>query len=272
MSEEATGAFKKTYAELYDRYLVPMMFAPYARVLAERARTFAPRSVLETAAGTGILTQELTQTLPSSVPITATDLNLPMIERAATRPSRANVTWRQADALNLPFPDDSFSLVICQFGVMFFLDKQASFREAWRVLEQGGGFLFAVWDDWNDMVNAPLAIAAEIVGVLLGCHPSSLVSPPYHHENTIRAHLGAAGFQSTDIQRITRPATAASAREGAVATVHGSLIRTAIESAAPGRLDEATDAVERAFRAKFGDGPLAGAVNALIVATEKPRA
>jgi ubiquinone/menaquinone biosynthesis C-methylase UbiE len=272
MSDDTAGAFKATYAELYDRHLVPMLFAPYAPIFAERAKRLGPRSILEIAAGTGIATRELAQTLPAGVPITATDLNQPMIDRARAKPGVADITWQQADAMELPFPDESFDLIVCQFGVMFFPDKQASFREASRILQHGGTYLFAVWDDWKKMPNAPLAIAADVVGKMLGCHPSSLVNPPYHHEETIRADLCAAGFRHVDIQRITQPAAAASAQEAAVATVHGSLIRTAIEVADPERLGEATDAVEQALRTKFGEGPIAGATNALMVAAEKPLA
>jgi SAM-dependent methyltransferase len=170
----------------------------------------------------------------------------------------------------LPFSDASFDLIVCQFGVMFFPDKQASFREALRVLRHGGKYLFIVWDDWKQMMHAPLAIAAEVVGQLLRCDPSSLVNPPYHDEGVIRSDLAAAGFQRIDIEHITQPAIAASVREAAMATVHGSLIRTVIVTVDAGRLEEATDAVERQLQAKFGDGAIAGATNALIVVAEKP--
>jgi len=272
MSDDPAGAFKATYAELYDRHLVPMLFAPYAALLARRAKDLVPRDVLEIAAGTGVVTRELARALPAGVTITATDLNQPMIDVARTKPEMANVAWRQADALRLPFPDNSFDVIVCQFGVMFFPDKQACFQEAVRVLRHGGTYLFVVWDDWKQMANAPLAIAAEVVGSLLGCDPLSLVNPAYHDEDTIRADLGAAKFQPVTIERITRPATAASAREAAIAAVHGSLIRTAIVAAEAERLGEATDAVERAMRAALGDGPVAGSTNALIVAAKRPLA
>ena len=184
--------------------------------------------------------------MPAGVLITATDLNQAMIDRAMAKPGVADITWQQADGMELPFPDESFDLIVCQFGVMFFPDKQASFREASRVLQHGGTHLFAVWNDWKKMPNAPLAIAADVVAEMLGCDPSSLVNPPYHHEDTIRVDLCAAGFRRVDIQRITPSAEAASAQEAAVATVDGSLIRTAIEAADPERLEEATDAVEQA--------------------------
>jgi ubiquinone/menaquinone biosynthesis C-methylase UbiE len=138
MSEDRAAAFKGTFAELYDRYLVPMLFLPYARILADRASNIGARSILEIAAGTGVATQELARALPAETAITATDLSQPMIDIARSKPGMTNVVWQQADAMRLPFADDNFDLVVCQFGVMFFPDKRASFREASRVLRRGG--------------------------------------------------------------------------------------------------------------------------------------
>src|SRR5262249_2990545 len=154
MSGDRAAAFGTTYAELYDRYLVPMLFAPYAEVVARRAANLHPQTVLETAAGTGIATQSLAKTLPGAS-ITATDLNQPMIEQGTAKADFRNVTWQQADAMKLPFADASFDLVVCQFGVMFFPDKQIAFREARRVLRPEGHWLFVVWDDWKRMPTAP---------------------------------------------------------------------------------------------------------------------
>jgi SAM-dependent methyltransferase len=214
--------------------------------------------------GTGIATQSLAKTL-SGASITATDLNQPMIEQAKAKAEFRNVTWQQADAMKLPFEDASFDLVLCQFGVMFFADTQIAFGEARRVLRPEGNLLFVVWEDWKLMPAAPLAIAADAVAGLLGCDPGVLVSPPYHHEPTIRTDLHAAGFRHIEIDRVTQPARAASARQAAIATVHGSLIRTVIASTAPGKLDEATNAVERAIRGKLGDGQIVGATRALVI-------
>jgi ubiquinone/menaquinone biosynthesis C-methylase UbiE len=135
--------FTGSFPELYDRYLVPMNFAPYARRLAERVGAIAPRSVLETAAGTGAVTRELTRVLPPDVAITATDLNQPMIALAQAKLGSDRIRWQEADALDLPFPENAFDVVLCQFGVMFFPDKRRAFREALRVLRTGGDFLSA---------------------------------------------------------------------------------------------------------------------------------
>jgi hypothetical protein len=122
------------------------------------------------------------------------------------------------------------------------------------------------------MSDAPIAIAAGVAGVMLDREPLSLLSPPYHDQDTIRADLAAGGFGAVQIERISQPAHAASARDAAVITVQGSMIRTAIEAADPGRLNEATDAVEQLMLARFGPGPVVGTTTALLVTAGKPPA
>jgi SAM-dependent methyltransferase len=271
MSSDKVAAFAGTLAEFYDRYLVPLNFAPYAAVVADRAKALLPRRILETAAGTGVVTEALARVLPTDVTITATDLNEPMIERGKLRPGMERVNWQQADAMKLPFPDDAFDLIVCQFGVMFFPDKRASFKESFRVLTPCGTYLFVVWDDYANMPNSPVWIAAQTVGEMLRRDPHTLVNPPYLDEPTIRADLTAVGFRDVKVDRIARMARAASARDAAVITVQGSLLRTAIETADPSRLDEATEAVEQVMLTRFGKGPVEGETKALIVTTTKPQ-
>lgn len=270
MSSDKAAAFAGSLAEHYDRYLVPLNFAPYADVVAGRARELRPRRVLETAAGTGIVTEALARTLPSDTAITATDLNQAMIDRGKVRPGMARVTWQQADALKLPFPDGAFDLILCQFGVMFFPDKRASFRECRRLLDTRGTYLFVLWDDWATQPDAPLGIAARTVGALLNRAPNTLLNPDYFDELAIRADLAVAGFHDVTFERVMRPAHAPSTREAAVMTVHGSLLRTAIEAANAASLGEATDAVERALTARFGTGAVDGKNRALIVTATMP--
>ena len=271
MTSDKVAAFGGTLAEFYDRYLVPMNFAPYAEIVANRAKALLPRRVLETAAGSGIVTEALARTLPTDVTITATDLNVPMIERGKVRPGMERVNWQQADAMKLPFLDGAFDLIVCQFGVMFFPDKRASLDESFRVLTPGGTYLFVLWDDHANMSNSPNWIAAQTVGHMLRRDPRTLLAPGYFDEPTIRADLAAAGFRDVRVDRIAQPARAASARDAAVISVQGSLLRTAIEAADPSRLAEATKAVERAMWTRFGDGPVEGETRALIVTTTKPR-
>ena len=100
--------------------------------------------VLELAAGTGIVTRALAQTLPAAIAITATDLNPAMLDQAKSHAGLERVQWQEADALSMPFADQQFDYIVYQFGVMFFPDKVTAFREALRVLKPGGRFLFSV--------------------------------------------------------------------------------------------------------------------------------
>ena len=271
MSNDKAAAFAGTLAEYYDRYLVPLNFAPYANVVAERAKKLRPQTVLETAAGTGVVTEALARELPPEVAIIATDLNQAMIARGKLRPGMSRVTWQQADAMKLPFADGSFDLAVCQFGVMFFPDKRASFAECLRVLRPGGAHLFVLWADYNEMPDSPLWIATQTVGELLRRDPHALLNPGYFDEPTIRADLAAAGFRDVQVDRVARPAKAASAADAAVITVQGSLLRTAIETADASRLGEATKAVEQVLRARFGDGAVEGTSKALVVTATRPK-
>src|SRR6185503_1340526 len=141
-SPETDKLFAGSIPSLYDTHLVPLIFEPYAADLAQRLRKRTLSRVLEIAAGTGVVTRALADALPETVSIVATDLNQAMLDQAMRAGTRRAVQWRQADAMQLPFPDSSFDAVVCQFGVMFFPDKPRAFSEARRVLKPAGVFIF----------------------------------------------------------------------------------------------------------------------------------
>ena len=146
MSSDA-ASFIGNIPQHYDQGLGPIIFAEYAADIARRAAASRPARVLETAAGTGIVTRRLRDALPGDTQLTATDLNPPMLDmaRAKFRPGE-QVGFQPADAVALPFADQSFDAIVCQFGVMFFPDKAKSFVEAYRVLAPGGRYVLSVWD------------------------------------------------------------------------------------------------------------------------------
>ena len=145
-SPDADKVFAGSIPKLYEEYLVPLIFEPYAADLVNRVASHSPVRVLEIAAGTGVVTRNLAAALPESVSIVATDLNRAMVDLASAVGTKRPVEWRQADAMQLPFEDSAFDAVVCQFGVMFFPEKSKAFSEVRRVLRRGGLLVFNVWD------------------------------------------------------------------------------------------------------------------------------
>ena len=144
-SPNTDTVFAGSVPELYEQYMVPLIFEPYAVDMAKRVAAQKPRRVLELAAGTGAVTREIAVMLDAGAEITATDLNPAMLQQAERIPTARPVTWRQADAMSLPFENGSFDAVVCQFGAMFFPDRPHAYAEARRVLRPGGVFAFNVW-------------------------------------------------------------------------------------------------------------------------------
>jgi ubiquinone/menaquinone biosynthesis C-methylase UbiE len=260
--------FAGSIPELYERFLVPLIFEPYAVDLAERIAGTSPRDVLEIAAGTGVLTRALDARLPAQARMTATDLNQPMLDHArAHHPSGGDrITWQQADALSLPFEDASFDSVACQFGVMFFPDKVAGYREARRVLRPGGRYFFNVWtqiaqSEFADVVTEALAT------VFPQDPPRFLARTPhgYHDLATIRRELTEAGFSSIAVETLEKTSKAASPRDPAVAYCQGTPLRNEIEARDASRLEEATQVAADALARRFGSGPIEGRIKAHVI-------
>ena len=162
-SSGADKVFAGSIPTFYETYLVPLLFEPYAADLVNRLVSRSLARVLEVAAGTGVVTRALASVLPERVSIVATDLNQPMLDQAAALGTKRPVEWHQADAMQLPFPDETFDAVVCQVGVMFLPDKPQAFSEALRLLRPGGVFIFNAWDrleenEFADTVTMALAL------------------------------------------------------------------------------------------------------------------
>ena len=264
----ADTAFAGSIPQIYEQYLVPLIFEPYAIDLVARLAGFSLKDVLELAAGTGVVTRRLALELPAGAAITATDLNQPMLDVAASIGTRRSVNFRQADAQQLPFRDATFDAVVCQFGVMFFPDRPRAFAEARRVLRPGGVFLFNVWDRLEDNEFAMIATEA-LAGVFPDDPPRFMARVPhgYHDSGAIRRDLAAAGFtRDPDIETIAARSRCASARLAATAYCQGTPVRAEIEARHASGLAAATDAVETALARHFGTGAVDGKIQARVVA------
>jgi SAM-dependent methyltransferase len=264
---QSDKAFAGSIPQLYERYLVPLIFEPYARDLASRVAERPPTRVLEIAAGTGVVTRALASTLPAATAIVATDLNPPMIEHAAAVGTARPVEWRQADAMKLPFEAGTFDAVVCQFGAMFFPDKPAAFAEARRVLRKGGVFFFSAWDRIED--NEFADVAGDALAALFPQDPPRFMARTphgYHDKDVIARDLARGGFaKRPEIVTLAERSRAPSPKDPAIAYCEGTPWRNEIEARAAGRLAEATEAVATAIAAKFGSGAVDGKIQAHVV-------
>ncbi|MHB8267833.1 class I SAM-dependent methyltransferase [Bradyrhizobium sp.] len=260
--------FAGSIPEVYDRFMVPLIFEPYARDLAGRLASVEPRDVLETAAGTGVLTRAIASALPAQARIVATDLNQPMLDHAAAREQTAGrITWRQADALALPFEDRSFDAVACQFGAMFFPDKVLGYSQARRVLKPGGHFFFNVWDRISE--NEFADVVTETLATIFPQDPPRFMARTphgYHDVARLREELAMAGFAQVSIETRGEISRAPSPRDAAIAYCQGTPLRNEIEACDPSGLEAATQACAEALTRRFGSGPVAGRIRAHVIA------
>ncbi len=264
---DADKVFAGSIPDIYDEYLVPLIFETYAADLAGRVAALRPERVLETAAGSGVVTRALAPLLGDNAAFTVTDLNQPMLDRAASRqPEDDRLTWQQADALDLPFEDDSFDVVCCQFGVMFFPDRIAGYRSARRVLREGGHFVFNAWDriEENDFA---LCVTETVSRLFPDTPPLFLARTPhgYHDVAEIEADLRDAGFETVEVHTITEESRAETPRIPAVAYCQGTPLRNELEALPSANLAEVTEIAGRDIERAFGAGPVSGRIQGHVV-------
>lgn len=264
--------FDDSIAELYDTYLGPLLFHHYATDLAGRIDVAAGGRVLETACGTGIATERLRAVLADDVEIVATDLNDAMLSIAgAKRGDLANVTFQQADALSLPFEDENFDAVVCQFGIMFFPDKDAGARETLRLLKPGGVFAFNVWGSLE--TNPVPRISQEIISGFFTDDPPSFLDIPfgYYRTDPIKTLLRDAGFDTIEIEVVDTVVERPSAHDVAFGIVTCNPGIHEIDERATADRETIVEAVADALSNALGDAPLRAPMQAIAITAHKPK-
>jgi ubiquinone/menaquinone biosynthesis C-methylase UbiE len=268
MTNNAAG-FTGNIPEHYDEGLGPVLFADYAADIARRVAAYAPKRVLETAAGTGIVTRRLHDLLPQAE-ILATDLNTPMLEWAAKKfkPAERRVTFRPADATALPLADNLCDSMVCQFGVMFYPDKEKSYREAHRVLSPGGRYLFSVWDSHKH--NPFGRMAHEIACGFFPVDPPQFYQVPfgYHQIDPIKESLIQAGFDDLKIAVVKREHKIADVAALARGMVMGNPLIDQIKARGGVDPSAVVDAARERLQREFGARPMT--LQAIVFDARKP--
>jgi SAM-dependent methyltransferase len=193
-----------------------------------------------------------------------------MLDQAAAAGTARPVEWRQADAMHLPFPDEAFDVVVCQFAAMFFPDKRQAFAEARRVLRPGGCLVFNVWDhiEQNEFADT---VTQALESVFPDSPPRFLARVPhgYHDHAAIAQDLADGGFvRRPEFTTLAARSRADSPRVPAVAYCEGTPLRSEIEAHGPCCLVEAIEAAAAAIARRFGPGPVDGKIQAHIITIE----
>ena len=265
------AAFTGLVPENYDRYLGPVLFQPYAKDLVARLNLPENAAVLELACGTGIVTRCLRERFQANARIVATDLNDAMLNYAKGKFENSEaIEWKQADATQLSCADQSFDAVVCQFGIMFFPDKDKAVRETFRVLKPGGTFLFNVWDviEHNDLAH----IAHSIISEFFEDNPPDFYEIPFsfHSRETIKSLLNTAGFSKVEVSLLPLDSISASARDAARGLVHGNPVIAAIKERDESRVPEIEASIAATVTAKYGAAPVRARMQALVCAAVRP--
>jgi SAM-dependent methyltransferase len=248
----------------YEDGLVPVLFEPYAAVVADRVAASRPGRVLEVSAGTGALTRALAARL-SGADVLATDLSPAMLELAARISTPAGVRWEQADALALPAGDGTVDVVTSQFGLMFVPDRVAAHREARRVLVEGGRLVVAIW---SDVAGNGLAAAVETVlrARWPDAGPTFLARIPhgYGDPDRVAADATAAGFRDVQVEAVQLTSRARSAAAVVRAFLAGTPVGLEVLEREGSTDGVAADLVAEVVR-RFGDHPVEAPMSALLL-------
>jgi len=258
------AAFTGSIPENYEKYVGPFLFEPYALDLAERINIFGIDSVLEIACGTGRVTRHLRKLFPQSTELIATDLNEAMIDVAKKTIGEEGITYQLADAQELPFDDNCFDLVVCQFGFMFFPDKPKAFSEAYRVLQTDGCLLFNTWDkiENNQLVNT----ANTIVTKFFDNDPPAFYKTPFsmYDEDILRKLMQDAGFRNIEITKVTKEGVTPTSENAVMGLINGNPINIEITDRDPAALEKISKEVESEIIKRFGSGPIVTELNAIV--------
>ena len=253
------ASFTGSIPEIYDAHLGPMLFEFPAKDLANRVKDkiSAESKVLEVACGTGISTHYLREALPQNVHITATDLNPAMLDFAKNKHANlSGVTFEIADALSLPFDDQVFDAVICQFGIMFFPDKSKGLSEMARALKPGGILAFNVWDSMEQ--NRSVALAHETITSFFEIDPPQFLTTPFgfYDIDHIKSLITQTGFTNIESHIVSETVEGLDATHIAKGFVEGNPGVIEINERATVEVSLVTKATADALEKAYGSSPL----------------
>jgi SAM-dependent methyltransferase len=248
----------------YEDILTPFLFDPFSAELMEQIDFSNAHKVLELASGTGSLTRLLVKQLSAGAHLTATDLQAGMLEIARQQVNSAQVSWDAVDMTSIPYKEDLYDLIVCQFGLMLVPDKLTAISEMHRVLRKGGRLVFTVWSDIED--NPVWAISGKVIERFLGTDPMLQDPGPFSmadKEHTLQL-LGQAGFLQTSSRLVTQSGTTESAHLAAKGFIQGLPVFMTIHKKDPALAMEIEQALALKLTSELGDLPMHSPLSARV--------
>jgi SAM-dependent methyltransferase len=264
-----TIQFSGTIPEHYENILTPFLFDPFSADLMVRIDFSTAQNVLELACGTGSVTRRLLEHLPAGSSLVATDLQQGMLDVAKQQLTAPNISWQLVDMTQIPYSDDSFDLIICQFGLMLVPDKLKALAEMHRVLKKGGRLVFSVW---GDIENNPVwNISGKVMASLLGANPMLQDPGPFSlsAENETLQLLTQAGFTDTKATLVKQTGEIANAALAARGFIQGLPVFSVISQKDPALIEQIQEALEPQLIDKLGDLPMRSALHAWVFEISK---
>src|SRR5688572_18505144 len=265
---EKTAAFVGTIPANYERYLGPFLFEPYALDLVSRLQDKKYNDILEIACGTGRVTAHLAKSVKHDT-LTATDLNSDMINVAKEMVKGKGIKWMPADAMELPFEDGSFDLVVMQFGIMFFPDKEKGLKEAYRVLKTGGKLIYNTWNKAE--TNEAIHEGRLIIESYFGDNPPTFYNVPFsmYDDRELTTITRRAAFKSITTTLVKKEGVSSSATDLAKGMVEGNPVYLAILERDPSLINTIKEHIQKMLAEKFGAKPAKSPLQAWVVEAYK---
>lgn len=259
-----TLSFGGEVSQNYDDFLGPFFFEPYAADLANRLDFNGVHKMLELACGTGRLTKHISDILPAMTEFVASDLNPDMIAVAKGKVTSDRVKWATADMLQLPFENESFDLIVCQFGIMLVPDQLKALTEINRVLKIGGKLVFSVWSDLD--FNRVWSIGDKVLLSFLGKNRIGLNPGPFAlgDQGYTQNLLVDAGFSASKGAIVELPGQIDSAANAAYGFVHGLPVGAFIQTHNAGLMPDILKKMEKDLITELGNHPLVTPQKALV--------
>lgn len=170
-----TGQVRSEAADLYERFFVPALFEQWPSRLLDLGGVTIGDTVLDIACGTGVLTRAAKSRIGPTGTVQGVDLNPGMLSVAAR--TDPDITWVHARAETLPMPAGTFDRVLCQFGLMFFSDRQAALAEMARVARPHARVCVATWAGLSETPG--YAAMVTLLDDLFGAEPAQALAAPF---------------------------------------------------------------------------------------------